>query len=55
MYLYHKKQKRLYATFEFSETFTELSSAAAAANAAASGYRARANANAEETNDMRPL
>jgi hypothetical protein len=54
MYLYHKKQKRLYATFEFSETFTELSSAAAA-NAAASGYRARARANAEETNDMRPL
>jgi hypothetical protein len=49
MYLYHKKQKGLYATFEFSETFTELSSATATASTA--GYYARA----EETNRMRPL
>jgi hypothetical protein len=52
MYLYHKKQKRLYSTFEFPETFTELSSSAAAsATAATAGYCARA----EETNSMCPL
>jgi hypothetical protein len=53
MYFYYKKQKGLYATFEFPETFTELSSAAASATAATAGYCARARA--EETNNMRPL
>jgi hypothetical protein len=47
MYLYYKKQKGLYTTFEFQEAFTELS----CASAGTTEYCALA----EETNDMRSL